>query len=284
MEKMDRNIRTRIPESLVTTGDRTNENPIGLDILHIMIQNKFCTRFQFQFCFFVHTASLRRNRLTISRENFTKQLIRTMATNDTPNLTPNSSQFVKEEEVARGKWLSLNNVTYKDPTGRERLWECVKRTTRQAGSADAVGIIAILKRMLKFDCLVLVVQYRPPMKTCTVEFPAGLVDAGETPETAALRELYEETGFTATVRHVTPALCFDPGVGNTTVQLVSVEIDGNDEKNQSPMQKTDESEFIEVVPVPLDVLLQRLDEYSEMGYSVDSRVYSYALGLQPKTS
>lgn len=94
---MDRNIRTRIPETLVTTGDRTNENPIGLDILHIMIQNKFCTRFQFQFCFFVHTASLRRNRLTISRENFTKQLIRTMATNDTPNLTPNSSQFVKEE-------------------------------------------------------------------------------------------------------------------------------------------------------------------------------------------
>jgi ADP-ribose pyrophosphatase YjhB (NUDIX family) len=34
----------------------------------------------------------------------------------------------------------------------------------------------------------------------------GLVDAGETPETAALRELYEETGYTATVRHVTPGI------------------------------------------------------------------------------
>ncbi|XP_065939236.1 ADP-sugar pyrophosphatase-like isoform X1 [Magallana gigas] len=155
--------------------------------------------------------------------------------------SPNAAKFVKEEEVARGKWLSLNNITYTDPTGRERQWECVKRTTRQTDSADAVGIIAILKRMLKFDCIVLVLQNRPPMKCCTVEFPAGLVDAGESPETAAVRELYEETGYTASVKHVTPALCFDPGLGNTTVQLVTVEIDGNDEKNQNPQQKTEES-------------------------------------------
>ena len=30
------------------------------------------------------------------------------------------------------------------------------------------------------------------------------MDAGESPETAALRELYEETGYTASVKHVTP--------------------------------------------------------------------------------
>lgn len=35
-------------------------------------------------------------------------------------------------------------------------------------------------------------------------FVAGLVDAGESPETAAVRELYEETGYTASVKHVTP--------------------------------------------------------------------------------
>uniref|UniRef100_K1PT40 ADP-sugar pyrophosphatase n=1 Tax=Magallana gigas TaxID=29159 RepID=K1PT40_MAGGI len=161
--------------------------------------------------------------------------------------SPNAAKFVKEEEVARGKWLSLNNITYTDPTGRERQWECVKRTTRQTDSADAVGIIAILKRMLKFDCIVLVLQYRPPMKCCSVEIPAGLVDAGESPETAAVRELYEETGYTASVKHVTP-------------------------------------EFIEVVLIPVDDLLQRLDDYAKSGCSVDSRVYSYALGLQPKTS
>ncbi|XP_061179052.1 ADP-sugar pyrophosphatase-like [Saccostrea echinata] len=112
----------------------------------------------------------------------------------------------------------------------------------------------------------------------------GLVDEGESPETAALRELYEETGYTASVKHVSPASCLDPGIGNTTVQLVSVEIDGNDEKNVNPKQKTDETEFIEVVLIPLDDLLERLDEYSRNGHSVDSRVYSYALGLQPRIS
>ena len=32
----------------------------------------------------------------------------------------------------------------------------------------------------------------------------GLIDAGESVETAALRELKEETGYTATIKHVSP--------------------------------------------------------------------------------
>ena len=33
---------------------------------------------------------------------------------------------------------------------------------------------------------------------------AGLLDAGETTEVAALRELKEETGYTATIKHCSP--------------------------------------------------------------------------------
>jgi 8-oxo-dGTP pyrophosphatase MutT (NUDIX family) len=40
----------------------------------------------------------------------------------------------------------------------------------------------------------------PQMAAMTLELPAGLIDAGETPAVAALRELKEETGYTATVR------------------------------------------------------------------------------------
>lgn len=35
---------------------------------------------------------------------------------------------------------------------------------------------------------------RPPLDAYTVEFPAGLIDKGESAETAAARELKEETG------------------------------------------------------------------------------------------
>lgn len=101
-----------------------------------------------------------------------------------------------------------------------------------------VGIIAILKRTLHKDCVVMVKQFRPPMGCYTLEFPAGpsfcpskpvasesserdlyglrfvtcylfvcapgLIDNDESAETAALRELKEETGYKGEVVGVTP--------------------------------------------------------------------------------
>jgi ADP-ribose pyrophosphatase len=47
--------------------------------------------------------------------------------------------------------------------------------------------------------LLLEKQFRAPAGKIVVEFPAGLVDEGETAEEAALRELKEETGYTGEV-------------------------------------------------------------------------------------
>ncbi len=38
---------------------------------------------------------------------------------------------------------------------------------------SGVVIMATIKRVLKYDCVLLVKQYRPPIKACTLEFPAG---------------------------------------------------------------------------------------------------------------
>ena len=43
--------------------------------------------------------------------------------------------------------------------------------------------------------IILIRQYRYPLGRFIYELPAGLIEAGETPEQAAIRELKEETGY-----------------------------------------------------------------------------------------
>ena len=43
--------------------------------------------------------------------------------------------------------------------------------------------------------IILQKQFRPPVEKVTIEVPAGLIDAGETAEQCAIRELKEETGY-----------------------------------------------------------------------------------------
>uniref|UniRef100_UPI0037E73DFF ADP-sugar pyrophosphatase n=1 Tax=Semicossyphus pulcher TaxID=241346 RepID=UPI0037E73DFF len=188
---------------------------------------------------------------------------------------------VKEELIAAGKWVKLEKTTYVDPAGNVRTWETAKRTTRRANTeADGVGIIALLKRTLHKDCVVMVKQFRPPMGCNTLEFPAGLIDEGESAEVAALRELKEETGYKGEVVGVTPVTCLDPGLSNCTTQIVMVNINGDEGENINPTQQLGDGEFVEVVLLPLDEFQLKIDDLMKKEkIVVDAKVYIFAMGM-----
>lgn len=112
-------------------------------------------------------------------------------------------------------------INYLDAHGKPRTWEAMKRPTRPRTSVvDAIQILAILEKPTGPEIL-LEKQFRPPTGKVIVEFPAGMVDEGETPEQAAIRELREETGYVGEVIKESiqrpvhwnceyPAICFSP--------------------------------------------------------------------------
>uniref|UniRef100_A0A7N5P025 ADP-sugar pyrophosphatase n=1 Tax=Ailuropoda melanoleuca TaxID=9646 RepID=A0A7N5P025_AILME len=216
-----------------------------------------------------------------------------MENQETADPSQNTKQsIISEELISEGKWVKLEKTTYMDPTGKirrikERIvlglrtWETVKRTTRKGQSADGVAVIPVLQRTLHYECIVLVKQFRPPMGGYCLEFPAGLIDDNESPEAAALRELEEETGYKGDVAECSPAVCMDPGLTNCTTHIVTVTINGDDAENVRPKPKPGDGEFVEVISLPKNDLLKRLDALvAEEHLTVDARVYSYALALK----
>lgn len=79
-------------------------------------------------------------------------------------------------------------------------------------SADWVNIIPLTGD----GQVVLIRQYRHAVGEPTLEIPGGLVDEGETPQEAALRELGEETGYAAASCRPLGAVWPNPAVQTNT--------------------------------------------------------------------
>ncbi|KAJ3089270.1 hypothetical protein HK102_006796 [Quaeritorhiza haematococci] len=178
-----------------------------------------------------------------------------MAQQQTPTII---SKVLMPNEEAR--WIKLQKIVYKDQAGKERIWESAERTTRQR-DCDAVAILPIMVRSSDPSSepqTLIITQYRPPAGRTVVELPAGLIDANETAEDAAHRELREETGYVGKVLRTSSLMLNDPGLTNANMKLVTIEVDLDDPRNHGSIPEPDDGEFIEKHMVPLRTFIDVL--------------------------
>lgn len=92
---------------------------------------------------------------------------------------------INSELIFDGRVVKLYKDSVELSTGQKTFREVVKHS----------GGVVILA--FKGDKILLVKQFRYPMKEVMLELPAGKLEQGENPFEAAKRELEEETGYCA---------------------------------------------------------------------------------------
>eukprot|EP01132_Coremiostelium_polycephalum_P010113 gene10113-12405_t len=180
------------------------------------------------------------------------------------------------------KWIQLKEITYNDPKGVERKWESAVRTTRKDKEIDGIDIVAKVKKEDGREYLITVLQFRPPHNKLVLELPAGLVDGNESAEDSAIRELREETGYiTKRVISVSPILGLECGMSSANSRVVSLEVD----HEQPPKQCLEDDEFIQVILLPMDNLLQSIADFQkERNCIISAYLYTFALGFSLKSA
>jgi len=120
---------------------------------------------------------------------------------------------------------------------------------------DAPNWVTVIAPILDngIESIVMVRQFRHGSEQLTIEFPAGMVEKGESPEVAAARELLEETGIKATKLTLLGAGNPNPAFLNNISYTYLAE-----ELLELGVQSLDENESIDIVKISEKELFEQL--------------------------
>ena len=151
-----------------------------------------------------------------------------------------SPEVVASEEIYRGRVFDVVVDTVREGAATYR-----REVVRHAGGA---GVVAVYDD----ETVALVRQYRHPAAGYVLEIPAGRLEAGESPQESAARELEEELGVVAARMEqlseffTTPGFCAEKLWVYLATGLTAT------------AQNLEADEFIEIVRVPFRRALEMI--------------------------
>lgn len=151
---------------------------------------------------------------------------------------PQRWEKLARRSLAVTRILELTLTGYRHPTRRtEREFVVIE-------APDWVNVVALTPD----HQLVLVRQFRYGADEFSLELPGGVVDAGEDPIAAGLRELEEETGFTGGAPVRLGTVRPNPAIQNNHCHLVLVP----DARRTAAALEWDADEEFEILSVPVE--------------------------------
>ncbi len=129
----------------------------------------------------------------------------------------------------------------------------VREYLTHPGAASIIAFLDSPSKKPLNDCrIVLVEQYRYPIKSKTEELPAGKIDPNESVEKCLVRELREETGYSALKYH--HLISFSPTQAFSDEVIHIYWTDSLKKGKSSP----DEDEFLKVKIEPFGKVLRKI--------------------------
>ena len=120
----------------------------------------------------------------------------------TEEMRNNSLQFQDIRKVHEGKFITRYDVDYVTAEGNLKTYEMISRNSRMQTLEDLQNrqpnAVVMVITDPSGERILINREYRMAVAQWIYNFPAGLIDPGETPEESAARELREETGLRLT--------------------------------------------------------------------------------------
>ena len=139
-------------------------------------------------------------------------------------------KLLKLEKIHQGKFLSYYVASYLNKDNKIKEYEFISRdknlTLESFGDNLPAGIGMVAYSLDKSKVL-LESEFRLACNSEVFNFPAGLIDKGETVVEAAKRELKEETGLDLVeIEAVLPPSYASPGTSDEVMQIVIAKVSG----------------------------------------------------------